>query len=33
VYRDIHHLTNTFALTLFEPIKLSLEKQGLLGFE
>jgi peptidoglycan/LPS O-acetylase OafA/YrhL len=31
VYRDAHHLTNTFALTLFEPLKLSLEKQGLLA--
>lgn len=29
-YRDGHHLTNTFASTLFKPLKLSMQKSGLI---
>ncbi len=29
-FRDNHHLTNTFAATLFRPIKFSLEQQNIL---
>lgn len=33
VYRDGHHLTNTFASTLFKPLKLSMQASGLIPAE